>query len=120
MAKRKGNGNGERPQMTAEEARSFDRISTANILVLTEAARLRGCSCEPYRDWFTYNRWRAQGYQVQRGEHGTPLTVMIQHEKREAGPDGEECVTTVSRPWTAHVFCRCQVAPKNGETVSGS
>jgi hypothetical protein len=112
MAKRRRrNGRSTRPPMTAEEARQFDHMSAQNAVLLRDAAALRGCECEPYRDWFTYGRWRAQGYQVQKGEHGVRLGIIIKSERREQ-VDGEEKVTTTRRPWSTHVFCRCQVQAK--------
>ena len=34
------------------------------------------CGCEPYADVFTFNRWKAQGYFVRRGEHGVRLPIV--------------------------------------------
>lgn len=53
--------------MNSVDARTFDRRSVAHEAALEEIARARGCSCKAYVDWFTYNRWAAQGYQVKRG-----------------------------------------------------
>ena len=105
-------GNGERRAMTADEARTFDRFSTTNASMLAAAAEQHGCQCEPYADWYTYARWQAQGMQVQKGEHGVKLGVIIHNEKRETDEQGQERITAVSRPWTTTVFCRCQVQAK--------
>lgn len=58
--------------MTAETARTFNGYSVANAVTVTAALRDRGCSCEPYADVFTFNRWRAQGRTVRKGEQRTP------------------------------------------------
>jgi antirestriction protein ArdC len=85
--------------------------SEAHIALLEEAAAEHGCSCKPYVDWFTYNRWKAQGMQVQKGEHGVKLTTYPKEEvvDKETGK-----IKTISRPKTTTVFCRCQVANQNG------
>lgn len=98
-----------RPKMTAKEATSFDGYSVANSMILNQAARDRGCTCEPYTDWFTYNRWQAQGFQVQRGEKSTKVTTMISVTDKQSG----EIVGKFPR--AASVFCRCQVQPTTEE-----
>jgi antirestriction protein ArdC len=95
--------------MTAEVATTFSTFSSAHALILAHAAQERGCECQAYRDWFTYKRWRAQGYQVQRGEHGVKLTVYVE---REAETDDGK-TRTYSAPWRSTVFCRCQVKEAN-------
>ena len=92
--------------MTAEQARTFAGVSTGNALLLAAEAQRRGCRCVPYHDWYTYARWRAQGYHVRRGEHGVRLTTYVERETRDE--DGE-IIGVYRRPWVAHVFCRCQV-----------
>ena len=96
-----------RPALTADEATTFDRFSIFNAATLEEAAALKGCGCRAYEDWFTYNRWHAQGMQVQRGEHGTKIAVIVHSEKE--GANGQIEVKSFSRVST--VFCRCQVQP---------
>ena len=93
--------------MTAEQAQSFERGQslTHYAMLLAEAAR-RGCNCVPYEDWFTYKRWKAQGFQVQRGEKGFALATFIPAERDEDGK-----ITSKSRPWNSYVFCKCQVKP---------
>ena len=87
--------------MTRKEALTFKRISARNGDIL-----LRVCpKCEPYKDWFTYKRWKAQGEQVARGQHGTRLAVILEIEKEDE--NGEKTIET--RPWTAVVFCRHQI-----------
>ncbi len=86
-----------RSTLTAAEAISFNRYSAANASQVQ--ARL-SCGCEPYKDVFTYNRWRAQGYQVMRGQKAVKLPIIIEKEE-----DGE----VKKRFWTAAVFCRHQV-----------
>jgi len=94
---------------TPETARTFEHgESIPHAVLLAQAAQARGCTCEAYVDWFTYNRWQGQGYQVQKDEHGVKLTTFKTVE--EKGKNG----TTVSRsiPRRTSVFCRCQVKPK--------
>ena len=95
------------PEMTAAEAQSFDRFSLVNAAILEEASALKGCNCHAYEDWFTYNRWQAQGLQVQRGEHGTKISVIIYSEKE----NDQGQVESRSFARTSTVFCRCQVKP---------
>jgi antirestriction protein ArdC len=95
-------------KMTAAQATTFENgPSMVNTAILYDVADAKGCTCEPYIDWFTYKRWLAQGMQVQRGEKGTKLTTWISYEKEVDGK-----VVTKSRPRTTSVFCRCQVKAK--------
>jgi hypothetical protein len=87
---------------TPETAQSFNRYSSQNAA--TVKMRL-ACGCEPYRDVFTYNRWLAMGYQVQRGEHSIKIPVIVERENE----DNE----TIKRLFKSHVFCRCQVKSIN-------
>jgi hypothetical protein len=93
---------------TPETARHFDRYSVANAVTLKEALP---CGCEPYRDVFTYRRWRAQGFQVQRGEKAIRLPLIYQRVEKDA-ETGEERSTR--RTGRSAVFCRCQVRPVDG------
>ncbi len=95
------------PEMTAAEAQSFDRFSLVNAAILEEASALKGCTCHAYEDWFTYNRWAAQNQQVQRGEHGTKISVIVH--KQTTNDQGE--VKDISFGRSVTVFCRCQVKP---------
>lgn len=99
-------------RMTADEARTFqagERISSIVRVTQALAERARpGCACEPYTDVFTFNRWRAQGRTVRRGEHGIVLPVVI--EKSYIGKDelGDETERTSRILRRSYVFCRCQ------------
>ena len=92
-------------QMTAAEARSFDRVSVANAATVLQAL---GCGCQPYQDVFTYRHWRALGQQVQRGEKAIRLPLI--YARTEKDPETGEERTTRRRGRSA-VFCRCQVQP---------
>ena len=97
-------------KMTAQEATRFEHgQSTGSALILTLAAQERGCTCQPYADWFTYRRWKAQGFQVQKGEHGVKLTTYIPKTITNENGEKEQVGT---RPWHSTVFCRCQVKSK--------
>lgn len=88
--------------MTAKEAKTFDRFSEMNVLILT-----LGCNtCIPYEDWFTYARWKAQGFQVQRGKKGTKIDVVKTYQKENEETGRSETKTYMG---TASVFCRHQV-----------
>ena len=87
-------------KFTAETAIQFDHFSQTNAMILSLACR----DCIPYEDWFTYNRWIALGMQVQKGQHGTKLTVYIE----KVDKDDEK--KTYTFPHTTTVFCRHQVA----------
>src|SRR5436305_1734345 len=75
-------------QMSEAEAKHFEGFSLANATLLTQAAAERGCSCAPYEDWFTYDRWRAQGMQVQKGQHGVPRQYAGVGQSRKRPSDG--------------------------------
>jgi len=104
--------------MTAEEARTFERLSAQSYLAVKRALEERGCQqCEPYEDVFTLPRWNAQGYLVRQGEKAVRVAVWLEVEPTEAELEaaaaaGQEPPAPRLRPWTAHVFCRCQVYPK--------
>jgi len=93
-------------KMTQEQAITFSGYCGANAEALLVTAESKGCQCMPYQDWFTYQRWLAQGFQVQRGEHGVKLTSWVEIIKK--GTDGNEIVTG-RRPKSYTAFCRCQV-----------
>ena len=95
------------PTFTPETARHFERFSVANAVTLKQAL---ACGCEPYRDVFTYRRWQAQGYQVQRGERAIRLPLV--YGRTEVDPETGEQHTTTRRGRSA-VFCRCQVRPRD-------
>jgi len=114
MAERK-EGN-MRDKMTSSEARHFERgPSIANMIRVKQCL---ACGCEPYVDVFTYQRWLAQGMQVQRGQKSVRIPVMVRGEKTDEAT-GEKVAYRMRR--TSAVFCRCQVAPcsrNDGAAVS--
>src|ERR1700752_4708835 len=71
---------------TPETARQFDRCSIANAVTLK---RSLPCGCEPYIDVFTYRRWKAQGFQVLRGEKAIRLPLIYSRTDKDAAT-GEE------------------------------
>ena len=95
-----------RPAMSPSDAKSFKTFSVNNAAEITSALALRGCSCQPYKDVFTFNRWKALGRHVKKGEHGIRLSVMTETEQedRETGE-----VKTRKVMHRAYVFCACQV-----------
>ena len=88
--------------MTDHEAKTFNHFSQANAEALAEVCP----ECEAYRDWFTYGRWNAQGEQVEKGQHGTRITII--HETADKEKDGD--ITPTKIPGHATVFCRHQIA----------
>jgi len=91
--------------MSAADARQFNTQSIANTIAVESALN---CGCQAYRDVFTYNRWKAQGFQVQRGEKAVRLPL-VREVSREDPNTGE--VTTRRILGRSAVFCRCQVKP---------
>ena len=91
------------PKMTPEQAVTFNQHSTANM-VLVET--VLNCDCMAYADVFTYRRWRAQGFQVQRGQKAirVPLVKDVSQEDDETGEVTHKHIKT-----SAAVFCRHQV-----------
>lgn len=92
----------QRPKMTPQDAAHFSRYSIQNAATVADALE---CGCEPYRDVFTYGRWQALGFQVQRGQKAVKIPVIIQTEHE----DEEGNVTHRRQFWTGAVFCRHQV-----------
>src|SRR6266850_1687850 len=80
---------------TPETAREFDRYSIANAVTVKQSLP---CGCEPYVDVFTYRRWRAQGFQVQRREvfqvavslGACALIVAHNHPSGDPSPSAED------------------------------
>ena len=98
-----------REPMTSDDARRFERgPSLTNMATVMRALE---CGCEPYVDVFTYQRWQAQGMQVQRGQRSVRIPVMVRGEKLDEAT-GEKVAYKMRR--TSAVFCRCQVAPRDG------
>lgn len=102
-----------RPQMTPEDARTFDYHSEAHAQFLAQVAAERGCQCKPYVDWFTYDRWQALGRQVQRGEKAVRLRSFAPVRKRDE-QSGEERIVG-KRPRAVFVFCRCQTRERDAD-----
>ena len=93
--------------MTSQQATMFDRFSAGNA-VLAESAL--ACGCKAYEDIFTYNRWKAQGLQVQKGQKAVKLPLVRSIEHKETGE-----ITHRRQLTSSAVFCRHQVSP-TGET----
>lgn len=92
------------PPMTAHQARSFSRESQSSYMQI--AAQLT-CSCEPYRDTFTFRRWLAQGFAVTKGQKGIKFSSYVPAKGRDAeDSEGEPFLL----PRTLVVFCRHQVS----------
>ncbi len=102
-----------RQQMTAEQATDFDRYSDANIQLVEGSL---SCECQAYADTFTYKRWRAQGYQVQRGEHGIKIPVFANDQ--QVDEDSGEVTDAKRIKTTATVFCRHQVKSVESKAVA--
>ncbi len=103
-----------RPAMTTDEAITFDGFSMANATLAAHALRATGAchaNCQPYADIFTYRRWLAQGQQVQKGQHGARLAIIVETQPGETDADGTEHPPRRLCHHTS-VFCRCQVHQK--------
>jgi hypothetical protein len=95
--------------MNATEARRFDRYSPTNA-ALAETAL--ACGCKAYESIFTYRRWQALGYQVQRGAKAVRLPVL--HTRTTTDEEtGQEHTRRVFG--TAVVFCQHQVKAKDAK-----
>lgn len=94
-------------KMTPLQATHFEYgKSEAHAAILAEVAEERGCTCEAYKDWFTYKRWQALGYQVQKGQKSTKLTSFPKFPVTDEKTGKEKMV---SKRRTSCLFCRCQV-----------
>lgn len=110
----------------SQEAKTFEQHSEINTRILeAECEASKEEKCEAYKDWFTFNRWIKQGFVVNKGEHGTKITVpvptrvrvdpatglkMTPEEMKLADSRGEAkfyAVTKLKR--SVSCFCRCQV-----------
>jgi len=91
-------------RLSATEALAFGHFSIHNA-VQAQMACPEG-SCEAYRDIFTYPRWRAQGFAVRKGEHGTAVTTWISLPDTDRSNEQQ---TVQRRPKRAVLFCRHQV-----------
>ena len=101
----RGRKRARRPKMTAEQAKSFDRMSAPNYM-LVKAALNGTCDCDPYTDVFTFRRWLAQNNPVRKGQHAICKTPIIKHVVKDDAETGE---TTERRVMGNSVlFCRCQ------------
>lgn len=99
------------PRMTAEQALSFDRFSLQNAVAIRSAL---SCDCEPYEDVFTFNRWLAQGFAVQKGQKAVRITTWVDTRPTDRDDDGDDAPSKTrppKRPHTSFVFCRHQVGP---------
>ena len=96
------------PTMTAEQARTFEHGTSSNNAAMLQA--VLPCNCKPYEDIFTYGRWKAQGFQVRRGEKSKKITTYKTGKTKVDEKTGEE---TPGRKFAkkSAVFCRCQVKP---------
>lgn len=65
--------------MTASEARHFEKISEASA---TQVMAAFDCGCEPYSDVFTFRRWKAQGFHVRKGEKSFRLATYVKPRPR--------------------------------------
>lgn len=103
-----------RPKMTADEARSFDATSLRSFSEVMEQLQ---CECLPYRDVYTFRRWKAQGYYVRKGQKAIQYSTWIKPDNGR-GDDDENDDDQEQREdpqlimKRVSVFCRCQVEAK--------
>lgn len=91
--------------MNDTEAKTFESFSIRNAMIVESSFE---CDCKAYEDIFTYKRWRAQGFQVQKGSKAVKISTYAPITK--VNDDGEKVIVG-KRPWVSNVFCRCQVKP---------
>jgi antirestriction protein ArdC len=88
--------------MTPSEAKTFSHYSVNNAVTVEKALP---CGCKAYEDVFTYKRWKAMGYQVQRGMKAIKIpTIVTKESESESGE-----VKSVRLFKTSSVFCRHQI-----------
>jgi antirestriction protein ArdC len=103
-------------KITAEQAKSFGKASANSIGTIYAQ---RKCNCDPYTDWFTFNRWIAQGQCVSKGSHGIKLCCYAPGETKLDEKKGE--YVAIPKWYSAYVFCRCQVQPlENKKTANNA
>ena len=88
--------------MTPDQARTFQAYSAENA---TTVVMNLDCGCEPYVDVFTYNRWKVQGFLVQKGMKS--IKIPVYGTSTGENEDGE--VITSRYRTVGRVFCKCQV-----------
>ena len=88
--------------MTPEHAKQFDYYSERNAEILRSVC----AKCEPYKSWFTFNRWLAQGKAVTKGQHGTKIIILV--ERVVTLDNGTKEKDLVPRKVAA--FCQHQIA----------
>ncbi|MGR9527652.1 ArdC-like ssDNA-binding domain-containing protein (plasmid) [Priestia megaterium] len=96
-------------KMSELEAKKFEGFSEINYEILKETLE---CDCEPYVDIFTFNRWKAQGYSVMKGQKATKISTIIKKEVEDKKTKKKELK---SFPKNTSVFCRCQVEKKGAD-----
>lgn len=96
-------------KMSELEAKKFEGFSEVNYEILKETLE---CDCEPYVDIFTFNRWKAQGYSVMKGQKATKITTIVKREYEDKKSGEKE---TKTFPKNTSVFCRCQVEKKGAD-----
>lgn len=89
--------------MTPEQATRFETYSPLNATIVRACLK---CGCEPYVDVLTYNRWKALGYQVRKGEKALHLALVKHVDKMD---DSGEVLETRRILGSSAVFCRHQV-----------
>jgi hypothetical protein len=92
-----------RKQFNNQNAKEFDRFSPANYMLIKSQLT---CTCEPYEDIFTLNRWNAQGYKIIKGQKAIKINAYIPIDIKD---DKGNITKTITKPKTTCVFCRCQV-----------
>ena len=92
------------PKMTPTQARSFERYSKANAILVKTCLE---CGCEPYVDVFTFRRWAAQGFHVNKGERSIRLPVIMAKEIEDKDTGDAKTIRIMGN---APVFCRHQVS----------
>ena len=122
-----------RPKLSASEAQHFDAGRRLSSMILVGSAlaqraaerpEFSGCTCDPYRSVYTFNRWTAQGFSVVKGQRAIKHQVYIETEDtKESGEqwaeeDEQQEKKKHLRPWVTHLFCRCQVQPSKARVTS--
>ncbi|MDA3960895.1 MAG: zincin-like metallopeptidase domain-containing protein [Planctomycetota bacterium] len=121
-----GNVFGTNGAFTPQNPLSGTRYSGANwiILALTSGAfgPYNGGDTYPSGRYATYRQWKKAGYQVRRGESGTPVIFYKEVERQKPAPPGKDEVYRMLRTFT--VFAAEQVdgteLPVEDHVIEGS
>jgi hypothetical protein len=112
------------PRYTRETATEFEAVSSKSaqqVIELLEDRKTAGtypeCPCEPYEGVYTFERWKALGFFVRKGEKSLRVASYVAVDSKKKEGDSAPVSSDDSgsdkwlKPHTLYLFCRCQVDP---------